>query len=102
MFLEQSAWDLKLVFGQLDQTGGTAVVNQHTAITLPWSQAKIFSYLLEAHLLAFEMANGKIMVPSNTIPPELPPPTDDIKANPNAQQIYDALKKLREEFITGL
>jgi hypothetical protein len=42
---EASVWDLKLIFGQLDQKvaekqQGQATVDYHSAITLPWSTVK--------------------------------------------------------------
>ncbi len=103
VFLEQSAWDLKLVFGQLDQTGGRITVQQHTAVTLPWAQAKIFSYWLRGFVTVYEMTNGKIPILPSTIPPELPPPTEELKkSEPHAEEIYAVFNKLRNKLVAGL
>src|SRR5713101_7954891 len=84
IYLESSVWDLKLIFGQLDQSTNPVTTEQRAALTIPWTQAKIFSYLLSLHLLAYEMANGKIVIPEAVVPPELEPPTEEAsKADPN-------------------
>src|ERR1035438_3703331 len=67
--LETSAWDLKLIFGQLDQSGHKARVEQHTAITIPWMQARVLSYMLQVYLAARVMDFGPIPVPSSVMPP---------------------------------
>jgi hypothetical protein len=104
VLLEQSVWDLKLIFGQLDQSGGkTATIQLHTAITLPWAQAKILSYWLRGHLDAYEITNGKIPIPSSIIPSELTAPSEEIKkSEPNAERIYALFNKLRNELVASL
>ena len=100
VYLENSVWDLKFVFGQLDQSVSPPVTEQRSAITIPWIQAKILNFLLTAHIMGYEMANGKIVVPSAVVPPELSPPTEEAKkADPNLQKFYDEMKKLRERFF---
>jgi len=91
---------LKLIFGQLDQREGKITVRQHTAVTLPWTQIKLFSYWLKGQIEAHEMINGKVRVPTSVIPNELPPPTaEQKKADPNMEKIYDLFNKLRNEFL---
>ena len=100
VYFEQSVWDLKLIFGQLDQREGKVLIKQHTAITLPWTQVKLLSYWLKGHLEAYEMANGKIHVPANGIPPELAPPSEELKkSDPNVEKIFALFNRLRNEFI---
>ena len=100
VFLENSVWDLKLVFGQLDQSVSPPAIEQRAAITIPWTQVKILSYLLSVHLVGFEIANGKIKIPEGLIPPEPPPPTQSQrKAEPNFDQIVEAIRKLRVQFF---
>jgi hypothetical protein len=65
---ELSAWDLKLIFGQLEQSLAPNAVVQHTAITLPWPQIKIMTYLLQINLAVHELLNGRISVPGGIIP----------------------------------
>lgn len=102
IFLESSLWDLRLIFGELDQQVGPNAVVQHTAITLPWAQVKVFAYFLESHLLAHEMQNGRVQIPSsiiNPVPDEAP--QDLIKDNPKLPAIHAELKKRYAAFIAA-
>ena len=100
VYLESSVWDLKIIFGQLDQSVSPPVTEQRSAITIPWIQAKILNYLLAGHIMGHETVTGKIVVPSAVVPPELSPPTEEAKkADPNLQKFYDEMKKLREQFF---
>lgn len=65
---ETSGWDLKLLFGQLQQHGGQAHIEWHTAMTLPWRQAKLMSYFLQLNLALYESNNGKIHLPESMVP----------------------------------
>jgi hypothetical protein len=67
--LEQSAWDLKLIFGQLDQSSGKAVVEQHTAMTIPWAQVKLLAYFLELQVGSYEAEYGTIRIHPSIRPP---------------------------------
>lgn len=103
VYFETSAWDLKLIFGQLDQSGGKVRTVQHTAITLPWTQVKILSYWLRGHIEAHEMVNGKIPMPPSIIPAEVPLPTKELKeSDPNVERIYALFNRLRNELIASL
>ena len=100
VYLESSVWDLKFMFGQLDQSVNPPITEQRSAITIPWIQAKILNFLLTAPIMGYEMANGKIAVPSAVVPPEISPATEEAKkADPNLQKFHDELKKLREQFF---
>lgn len=100
VYLESSVWDLKLIFGQLDQSTTPITTEQHTAITIPWTQAKILTYLLAVHILGYELANGTIAIPDSIMPPELPPPTEEQKnADPNLPKFFDEMRKLREQIL---
>jgi hypothetical protein len=100
---ETSAWDLKIVFGQVDQSRGTAVVEWHTAITIPWSQAKIGVYTLQAHVASFEAFYGKIQVPWDVVPaPPLAPTEEEAKQKPVVKAIYETILKLYEQFKSTL
>lgn len=99
-FLEPSAWDLKIIFGELDQSVEPLVVQQHSSITLPWPQAKVFLYFLRLQVAAHEMANGKINLPPGVIPPEIEKPTEEqLKQEPKAMEAYEAFKKIRKEMF---
>lgn len=67
---EMSAWDLKLIFGILDQSVQPPQVVQHTSINVPWVQAKLFSYWVQVLMAIHEHQNGKIVVPASVVPPD--------------------------------
>src|SRR5690242_17810640 len=62
-------WDLKILFGELDvqpnkETGDNElIIDQHTAITIPWIQAKLAIYFLTLQVGIHEMTNGKLRIP---------------------------------------
>jgi len=97
---EASSWDLKIIFGQLDQAAG--IVDQHTAITIPWSLVKLALFHLRAQIAAHEIVYGKIMLSPDVLPPEPPPLPDELKDSPAFQQVYNTVKKMRDEFIESL
>jgi hypothetical protein len=100
IYFEQSAWDLKLIFGQVDQREGKVTIRQHTAITLPWTQVKLLSYWLRGYVESYEGANGKIRISPAVIPPDPPPPTEEMrKADPNVDKIYELFRRLRNELL---
>lgn len=101
---EASAWDLKLIFGQLDQRDTAhPKVELHTAITIPWPLVRLMIYWLRGQVEAHELANGRIQVPKGVIPPELPPMTDEIrKTDVNAEAVWEIFARLRKEFIESL
>jgi len=94
---ETSVFDLKLIFGQLDQALG--IIDQHTAITIAWPVVKLGLYNLAAQIAAYEIVYGKIRLSSDVLPPAPLPPPDEHKDNPLFQKVYDRLKELHEEFI---
>jgi hypothetical protein len=100
--LESSFWDLKLIFGQNDQQAGPQAVVQHTAITLPWNQVKVLKYFLDSNIATYEAVNGRIVIAPNIIPAvPAEPPKDFIKENPNAEEIFAALKDNYDAFIAA-
>lgn len=99
--LEASAWDLKMIFGQLDQSKEPNLVKQHLAVTIPWTQAKLLLFFLHVHVKAEELQDGKIHIRPDIRPTEIPPPTEDQMKNPSFMEFYEFAKKLREEFIAN-
>jgi hypothetical protein len=103
VYFESSSWDLKLIFGQLDQSEGKVRIVQHSAITVPWAQAKLMVYWLRGQIEAHELVNGEIHIPPPVIPQPLPPITDEIKkSDPNAEAVYAIFNRLRDEFFSSL
>ena len=100
VFLESSAWDLKLNFGQFDQSRGTNAVVQYLGVTLPWPQVKMLIYFLRLHLDVQEINNGHVSVPKNVIPQIPAPSKETIKQNPDAKKIFEAISKLYNEFVS--
>ena len=104
--LEYSAFDLKLIFGLLDQRESSAgkppQIDQHTEINLSWLQAKLLIYFMELNLALYEQANGKIKIPAELLPPEIPaspqPPFD----NPQGREMFELMRKIRADFIARL
>jgi hypothetical protein len=95
IFLEGSVWDLKLIFGQLDQSTSPAMTEQRAAITIPWRQAKILNYLLSVHIRAHELDTGlPISVPKGVIPPE---PTPGAGEPAYVEKLYEYIRRLRQE-----
>jgi hypothetical protein len=104
---EGTIWDMKLIFGLLDQRGILKgdlkpVVEQHTSISLSWPEIKLLIFLLQLHLAGYEMENGKVKLHPSVIPPEpptaLPPPFD----TPKNRESMELIRKMRAEFIAHL
>jgi hypothetical protein len=98
---EISVWDLKIVFGQLDQSSEKPVVDWHTAVTLPWVQAKLLSYYLQVNLAAYEAEQGRIRIPASVAPPEFPPVPPELENNPQVQAVREFGCKLREGLLSS-
>ena len=96
---QQSEWDLKLIFGQLDWEEDHYVVEQHTAITVAWLQAKLMIYYLSVQMGVYEKFHGKIPIPPAAMPPQPPPPTEEQAKDPAVAPMYDYMQKRWEEFM---
>ena len=96
--MHPSEWDIKFAFGELDYPEGKMIVQQHTAVSMSWLQAKLMHYYLSVQLGLFEMSHGKIPVPAAVFPAEPMPPTGDFENDAFAKQAYEYLFKMREEF----
>ncbi len=99
---EVSAWDIKLIFGQLDQASGKASVKQHVAVTIPWPQAKLLLFWLRIQVEAAEASvKARIPIRKDLLPPEMPL-TSDQADDPDAKVFYELYRKAREEFLASL
>ncbi|MGA2327762.1 MAG: hypothetical protein ABSH05_15880 [Bryobacteraceae bacterium] len=92
---ETSVWDLKLIFGQLDQ--GKSCVEQHTAITLPWVHAKIAAYYFLLNLVFQQAIEGPINVPARVVPPRPDPSAPDVEVA--AKPTLEYLAWLHDQFF---
>lgn len=95
---QPSEWDLKLTFGELDKDKDDFdFVAQHTAIAVPWLQAKIMNYFLTLQLGVFEMTHGKIPIPPSVLPQV--PDSAPSDADAHSRQVIEYIKKVRDEFF---
>ena len=99
---EASAWDLKIIFGILDQSTGVARMKKTFAVNIPWTQVKLAIFYLRLQLAVEEAQDGKIQIRPGLIPPDAPPLTEEQAAEPMAKELYEVYKRLREEFLREL
>jgi hypothetical protein len=102
-FFEPSLFDMRIVFGQTDQRAGQNVVDQHTAITLPWPQVKIAIYFLSTQLAAYEALHGRVVLEPGIIPsiPEEPVKVTGLPHFTQAlsDKVWAAGRPLYEKFV---
>ncbi len=102
-YLQGSAWDLTIVFGQLNQKFEPAVADWFGQVTMPWAQAKILSYILRMHIIAHELQNGKISIPKSVLPQGIPDPTpEEIQRDPMAPEVVKKLQEIHAELVASL
>lgn len=94
---EPSVWDLKIIFGQLEQHSGAAVVDWHTGVTIPWNQAKIFFYYLAINIFAHELRSGDIKTPPSVLPVVPKPTPEEIEKDPSLEKVYQFALKLNAD-----
>lgn len=96
---EPCGWDLKLLFGRVDNSAGPNVVLQHTAISLPWPTVKALIYVLRLQLTAYEKNNGHVPFPVGGLTPIPRSIPEEFSKAPNAKAIHEAVLKLYDEFV---
>jgi len=96
---EPTIWDLKLIFGEFSQRSKS--IEYHTSITVPWAQAKLIMYYLQANVAVHESETGTIKIPKAVWPQEWVPPAEQAAKDPKNKQLYERLKKLRTELLEG-
>jgi hypothetical protein len=94
-FLEGSVWDLKILFGELDQKLGTNVVTQHTAVTLSWAQAKVLFHFLRVHLAGYEAEHGRLKIPKHILTEISSAPPENVEPH-----IWEAVYKAYKQTLT--
>lgn len=100
--VDTSAWDVKLTFGEVDQLSDGAVINEHTAITISWKQAKILAYLLQLQIIGHEGQQGHIHLYTEAvreIDRETPQFAKEIYSNPD--EIWKKVRKHWEDFAAA-
>lgn len=96
---EISVWDLKVIFGMLDQSVVPNRVLQHTSVTVPWAQAKLFLYYLEVALYLHELQNGKVLIPPAIRPPD---PSTVINVPGVSAEAREHVSQIYKDFISKL
>jgi hypothetical protein len=95
---ESSVWDLKVIFGILDQSSQPNRIVQHTSINLPWTQIKLLSYLIRANLVIHEIQNGKVCIPAAIMPAD----PQNLELPGVSSEVRETLNKLYAEFLSTL
>jgi probable addiction module antidote protein len=100
-FFEPTLYDLKIIFGQSDQRAGHNVVNQHTSITLSWTQLKVALYFLNSNLAAYEAIHSRIVVEPGIIPSVSEQPPKEIPGVPQAaiEKTWAIFRNAYERFV---
>jgi len=99
---ESSFWDLKVIFGILEQSDPQhPKVVQHTSVNLPWAQVKLMSYYLRAAVALHEAQNGKIPIPPSIMPPD--PAALEFTATPQlSPELRETISKFYKDFLATL
>jgi hypothetical protein len=99
---ETSNWDMKIIFGQLDQSLGPNVVLQHTAITMPWPQVKVLVYFLSLNLLFHEARAGRVQILAGLVPDMSQRMPKELREEGiTSEETWRAAQKLYEDFIAA-
>lgn len=99
VYFETSLWDLKLIFGQLDQGLGQNFVVQHGSVTLPWAQVKVLSYFLQVNLTAHEIRNGRVVLPPGLIPAIPKQVAKEFANDQKAVEIHKVVSGMQKAFF---
>lgn len=100
VIVESNVFDMKLTFGLLDQRDPQrATINQFLSINISWVEVKLLLYWMQVHLASHELENGKVRVPPQTFPPEIPAEPPPPFNNPMGREAFEVLRKMRAEFV---
>jgi hypothetical protein len=95
---EPSVWDLRAIFGILDQGDAKApFVEQHTAISLPWPTAKIAAYYLAVFVASQQAQSGIISLRPDVIPPR--PNVSATDVDSSQKPIIEYLAWIHDQFF---
>jgi hypothetical protein len=103
IYIESTAWDLKLTFGHVEQSTEPVLVTHDFAVTIPWSQAKLILFWLRLHVETAETEiRAKIPIRQDLIPIELPKLEPGQEDDPKMMQFREIYERLRAEFLATL
>jgi hypothetical protein len=97
--VESSVWDLRILFGQIDQAAGKAI--QSMSVTMPWNLAKLLVFHLQVQIAAYEIQHGKVSIADDIMPPPFPVPPDELKNNPAFEKVFEAINKIQADFAAN-
>lgn len=95
---ESSVWDLKLLFGELDQSTDPHAIQQHTSVILPWQQARLIAYFLIVNTTINEAQNGRMSFPSRLVPPR--PDPGDPSLDETGKRVITYLAWVHDQFFS--
>jgi len=100
---ESSLWDLKLIFGQTDQTFGPNAIIQHTAVTIPWPQVKLLLFGLSVTLAEQEGRTGRIALIKGLSGAKIPEQMRKAVRDEGtvSDETWKAIRKIYEDFIAA-
>jgi hypothetical protein len=100
--VESNAFDLKLIFGLYDHRNpAKPIIEQFSSMNISWPEVKLLIFWMQLHLVSYENDNGKVKIPANAIPPELPPIPEQFD-NPKGREVFEVMRKMRAEFLAKL
>lgn len=97
---ELSVWDLKVIFGILDQSSQPNKIVQHTAMNIPWAQVKLISYFMRIALALHEGQNGKVSIPKLLVPAD--PNSFANPDDPLPPEVQDKMASIYRDFLASL
>ncbi len=66
---ESNVWDIRAIFGQLlTNEHNEVVIEQHTSVAMPWTQAKIACFHMAINIIGWEQQYGPIRLPPQALP----------------------------------
>ncbi len=100
VYIDPSVWDVTLIFGKNSpRVPGHAQdqsMDWSSAITVPWSQAKLMAYFLLINIAVHEDANGEIALPPAFLPPRPPIPNVSV-----SEALQEKLGDIHDRVIGG-
>jgi hypothetical protein len=100
---DANAWDVKLIFGQIDEVDNERAIKQNVAVSMSFGLAKLTLYWIEAAIIAHEIETGRrVGIRDNVLPPPLTPLSPEQEKVPDLVKYQEAMKQLRDKFIASL
>lgn len=97
---EISSWDLKMILGVLDQSQQPNVVEQHTAVILPWRQVLLTAYYLTINLMIQQAQEGqRLHLPPSIMPAKPNINLDDPAVDETTKRLAVYVNWIHEQFF---